>query len=32
VNEYLGKPYRETDLLEFVAAFTRANGAVASGS
>jgi len=32
VNEYLGKPYRETDLLEFVAAYTKTNGAAAAGS
>jgi chemosensory pili system protein ChpA (sensor histidine kinase/response regulator) len=32
VNEYLGKPYREADLLGFVAAYTRNDAAVASGS
>jgi chemosensory pili system protein ChpA (sensor histidine kinase/response regulator) len=32
VNEYLGKPYRETDLLEFVASYTKTNGAAAAGS
>jgi chemosensory pili system protein ChpA (sensor histidine kinase/response regulator) len=32
VNEYLGKPYRDTDLLEFVAAYTGKSGAVATGS
>ncbi|RZA22451.1 MAG: hybrid sensor histidine kinase/response regulator, partial [Proteobacteria bacterium] len=31
VNEYLGKPYRETDLLEFVAAYTRQEGLNAAG-
>jgi chemosensory pili system protein ChpA (sensor histidine kinase/response regulator) len=29
VNEYLGKPYREADLLEFVAAYTRNDAASA---
>ena len=32
VNEYLGKPYREADLLEFVAAYTGPAAAVAMGS
>ena len=31
VNEYLGKPYRETDLLEFVAAYTRQESLNAAG-
>ena len=31
VNEYLGKPYRETDLLELVAAYTGTSGAKAAG-
>jgi chemosensory pili system protein ChpA (sensor histidine kinase/response regulator) len=29
VNGYLGKPYRETELLEFVAAYTRSEGSTA---
>jgi chemosensory pili system protein ChpA (sensor histidine kinase/response regulator) len=29
VNGYLGKPYRETELLEFVAAYTSSEGATA---
>lgn len=32
VNEYLGKPYREADLLAFVTAYTGTNGAVAGSS
>jgi chemosensory pili system protein ChpA (sensor histidine kinase/response regulator) len=31
VNEYLGKPYRETDLLELAATYTGVKGAVTTG-
>ena len=31
VNEYLGKPYQEADLLKFVSAFTRRDGLSAAG-